>query len=128
MRIALGSIFAFALALHATAASSGTNSAAQKPDPHFSDLPLPSKTAPAQPAKPTQTDSGKPKAARAVGMLMAKNPDAPKTPCHRVVASDGTLHGYSGKGGILGKKKMLIEEGVVFKGEKVDLEKSQWNV
>jgi len=72
--------------------------------------------------------SGKPKAARAVGMLMAKNPDAPKTPCHRVVASDGTLHGYSGKGGILGKKKMLIEEGVVFKGEKVDLEKSQWNV
>jgi O-6-methylguanine DNA methyltransferase len=72
--------------------------------------------------------SGKPKAARAVGMLMAKNPDAPQTPCHRVVASDGSLHGYSGVDGVVGKKKMLLEEGVAFKGEKVDLEKSQWKV
>jgi O-6-methylguanine DNA methyltransferase len=72
--------------------------------------------------------AGKPKAARAVGMLMAKNPDAPATPCHRVVASDGSLHGYSGEGGIVGKKRMLLEEGVTFKGEKVDLEKSQWKV
>jgi O-6-methylguanine DNA methyltransferase len=72
--------------------------------------------------------AGKPKAARAVGMLMAKNPDAPATPCHRVVASDGSLHGYSGGEGISTKKKMLIEEGVVFKGEKVDLEKSRWKI
>lgn len=71
--------------------------------------------------------SGNTKASRAVGMLMAKNPDAPQTPCHRVVASDGTLHGYSGDGGIVTKKKMLIEEGVLFKGEKVDLKVSQWN-
>ena len=40
---------------------------------------------------------GSPKAARAVGMAMRNNPDAPKTPCHRVVASDGTMHGYSGE-------------------------------
>lgn len=72
--------------------------------------------------------AGSPKAARAVGMLMAKNPDAPHTPCHRVVASDGSLHGYSGIGGIPTKMKMLIQEGVHFKGEKVDLTVSQWEI
>jgi len=70
--------------------------------------------------------AGNAKAARAVGMLMAKNPDAPRTPCHRVVASDGTLHGYSGGDGLPTKKKMLIEEGVSFIGDKVDLAKSLW--
>lgn len=57
---------------------------------------------------------------------MARNPDAPHTPCHRVVAADGTLRGYSGKDGVEGKKKMLLTEGVVFSGEKVDLTKSMW--
>ena len=70
--------------------------------------------------------AGYTKAARAVGMCMKTNPDAPHTPCHRVVASDGSLHGYSGKGGIETKRQMLISEGVRFKGDKVDLLKSQW--
>ncbi len=72
--------------------------------------------------------AGSPKAARAVGMCMRNNPDAPRTPCHRVVASDGSLHGYSGGDGIPTKKNMLLEEGVVFKGDKVDLNKSQWKI
>lgn len=71
--------------------------------------------------------AGKPKAARAVGMFMARNKDIPNTPCHRVVASDGALHGYSGAGGIKGKRKMLISEGVKFVGDKVDLSASQWS-
>lgn len=70
--------------------------------------------------------AGKPKAARAVGALMRCNPDAPHTPCHRVVASDGTLTGYSGKGGLAGKRKMLLAEGVFFTTGKVDLGRSQW--
>jgi len=70
--------------------------------------------------------AGSPRAARAVGMCMQSNPDAPHTPCHRVVASDGSLHGYSAGDGIPTKKKMLLEEGVSFKGEKVDLLRSQW--
>lgn len=69
---------------------------------------------------------GSPKAARAVGMCMQTNPNAPQTPCHRVVASDGSLHGYSAGDGIPTKKKMLLEEGVVFKGERVDLAVSRW--
>lgn len=67
-----------------------------------------------------------PGAARAVGMCMRTNVDAPRTPCHRVVASDGSLRGYSAEGGLAKKKKMLMAEGVKFKGEKVDLTKSRW--
>src|SRR5579859_974218 len=65
--------------------------------------------------------AGKPKAARAVGVFMKTNPNAPIVPCHRVVASDGNLTGYSGVGGVKQKRKMLLAEGVTFKGEKVDL-------
>ena len=71
--------------------------------------------------------AGVPKAARAVGMCMRTNPDAPRTPCHRVVSANGSLTGYSAAGGITQKRKMLIQEGVVFVGDRVDLAKSQWN-
>lgn len=70
--------------------------------------------------------AGSHQAARAVGMCMKINPDAPNTPCHRVVASNGSLTGYSAGNGISTKKKMLITEGVQFKSDRVDLEVSQW--
>ena len=38
----------------------------------------------------------RPKSARAVANACAKNPCAPKVPCHRVIASDGRPHGYRG--------------------------------
>ncbi len=53
----------------------------------------------------------KPKSARAVANACSKNRYAPKIPCHRVIRSDGKLGGYSGKGGIKTKKKLLINEG-----------------
>ena len=71
--------------------------------------------------------SGKPKAARAIGYFMKINPDAPCTPCHRVVSTDGSLTGYSGDGGLTKKRKMLKSEGVYFFGKRVDLTKSQWH-
>ena len=46
-----------------------------------------------------------PKSARAVANACAKNPYAPKIPCHRVIRSNGALGGYSGKGGIRQKLK-----------------------
>jgi methylated-DNA-protein-cysteine methyltransferase-like protein len=69
---------------------------------------------------------GNPKASRAVGVFMRINQDAPHTPCHRVVAADGSLTGYSGNGGIKRKKEMLLAEGVHFKSARVDLSFSQW--
>ena len=53
-----------------------------------------------------------PYSARAVGNAVAKNPYAPKIPCHRVIKSDGSIGGYSGKGGIKTKKKLLKKEGI----------------
>ena len=53
---------------------------------------------------------GHPGAARAVGQALAKNPFAPDIPCHRVIRSDGAMGGYSAKGGISKKKKMLENE------------------
>ena len=55
----------------------------------------------------------KPKAVRAVANAIGKNPYAPKIPCHRVIRSDGSLGGYSGKGGIKTKKKLLKSEGIL---------------
>ena len=53
----------------------------------------------------------KPKAYRAVANACAKNPYAPKVPCHRVIRSDGTLGGFSSPGGTKTKKKILRKEG-----------------
>ena len=51
-----------------------------------------------------------PKSARAVANACGKNPYAPKIPCHRVIRSDGGLGGYSGKGGIKTKLRLLRSE------------------
>ena len=58
---------------------------------------------------------GKPLAVRAVANAIGKNPYPPKIPCHRVIRSDGTLGGYSGKGGIQQKRNLLRSEKVFIK-------------
>ena len=58
---------------------------------------------------------GKPKAFRAVANAIGKNPYPPKIPCHRVIKSDGSLGGYSGKGGINEKRRLLKLEKVFVK-------------
>ena len=57
---------------------------------------------------------GRPKAYRAVANACGKNPNPVSTPCHRVISSDGTIGGYSGKGGIKKKKALLKKEGILF--------------
>ncbi len=56
---------------------------------------------------------GKPKASRAVGQALRRNPIPIVIPCHRVVASDGTLGGYGGKMGSQRKITLLRLEGVI---------------
>ncbi|MCM2263712.1 MAG: methylated-DNA--[protein]-cysteine S-methyltransferase [Desulfuromonadales bacterium] len=50
---------------------------------------------------------GSPRAARAVGQVMAANPLPIIIPCHRVVASHGLTGGYSGGGGLRTKRWLL---------------------
>lgn len=56
---------------------------------------------------------GKPRAFRAVANAVGANPCAPEIPCHRVVRTDGSLGGYSGRGGVKTKRALLKAEGVV---------------
>jgi O-6-methylguanine DNA methyltransferase len=58
---------------------------------------------------------GNPRAARAVGTVMATNPLPLFVPCHRVVRGDGTLGEY-GAGGPARKAAMLGAEGVALDG------------
>jgi methylated-DNA-[protein]-cysteine S-methyltransferase len=54
---------------------------------------------------------GEPRAAQAVGRALGRNPVPVVVPCHRVVAADGALTGFSAPGGIETKRRMLAIEG-----------------
>ncbi len=54
---------------------------------------------------------GNARLARAVGRVEATNPIPIIIPCHRVLGSDGSLHGYGGPGGIKLKAWLLELEG-----------------
>ena len=61
---------------------------------------------------------GMPRAARAVGGALGRNPISMLIPCHRIIAGDGTLGGYGGTGWIdrdrqrSRKEALLLREGV----------------
>jgi O-6-methylguanine DNA methyltransferase len=61
---------------------------------------------------------GAPRAARAVGGAVGRNPVALLVPCHRIIAADGTLGGYGGDGpadraeALDRKRALLRREGV----------------
>jgi len=62
---------------------------------------------------------------RAVGNALRNNPFAPQVPCHRVLASGGSIGGFHGSWGRNGKdglndgkkRKLLRDEGVKFDGK-----------
>ena len=51
---------------------------------------------------------------RAIGRIMAGNPDPAAFPCYKVVASSGELGGYSARGGLKQKLLLLKKDGVRF--------------
>jgi methylated-DNA-[protein]-cysteine S-methyltransferase len=61
---------------------------------------------------------GSPRAARAVGGALGRNPVALLVPCHRIIAADGTIGGYGGFGrdgrlaALERKRRLLLREGV----------------
>jgi len=57
-------------------------------------------------------EAGSPKASRAAGAALGANPVPIVVPCHRVLASDGSLGGYGG--GLEAKRRLLkLERGAV---------------
>jgi len=57
--------------------------------------------------------TGFPRAWRAVGNILNKNPDPKTIPCHRVIKSDGKIGGY--KNGVKKKIALLKKEGLKIK-------------
>ena len=72
--------------------------------------------------------AGNPRAARAVGFCLHRNPEPGEIPCHRVVFKDGSLCRGFAFGGEEIQRGMLMSEGVVFLEDgRVDLQKCLWN-
>jgi methylated-DNA-[protein]-cysteine S-methyltransferase len=62
---------------------------------------------------------GDPQGARDVGAALARNPYPILVPCHRVVAANGALTGFSAPGGLATKRRMLELEGAPGYGQQV---------
>ena len=60
---------------------------------------------------------GAPGAARAVGQALGRNPFPIVVPCHRVLAAGGKIGGFSARGGIATKRRMLAIESARINGD-----------
>ena len=60
---------------------------------------------------------GAPRAARAVGQALGRNPFPIVVPCHRVLAAGGKIGGFSAQGGVMTKRRMLAIEGARLNGD-----------
>ena len=70
--------------------------------------------------------AGSPRAARAVGNALHRNPEPDRIPCFRVVDSAGRLTGAFAFGGMDRQRELLTEDGVAVVNYRVDLERFQW--
>lgn len=72
--------------------------------------------------------AGSPRAARAVGNLLHKNPDPQNIPCWRVVSANGALSKSYAFDGLEGQASRLAQDGVHVTNNKVDLKKYLWKI
>lgn len=62
---------------------------------------------------------GRPRAYRAVGNILNKNPRPIEVPCHRVVKSNGEVGGYVG--GVYKKVQLLQQEGILIYNNRITI-------
>lgn len=72
--------------------------------------------------------SGNANMARLVGNALHANPYPGEVPCHRVVNSQGRLADAFAFGGSNKQRELLLDEGVRFVGDKVDMALCRWDV
>jgi len=64
------------------------------------------------------------KSPRQIGKIMHNNPNKIINPCFKVVFSDGSLSKSFAFGGINAQKKLLENEGIILKNDRVNLQKN----
>lgn len=64
---------------------------------------------------------------RQIGYLMHINPYEGDVPCHRVVSSNGKVAKTFAFGGLDEQKRRLEKEGIVFRGNKINLREFLWD-
>lgn len=72
--------------------------------------------------------AGRPKAARAVGNILHKNPWPKDVPCYRIVHSDGSLAPAFAFGGIDRQRELLTADGIMVINNKVDMSLFEWDM
>ncbi len=70
--------------------------------------------------------SGLPRQARLVGYALHNTPQGLDIPWHRVINSQGKISLPKQSGSYAKQKKLLLNEGIVFVGDKIDLKKYGW--
>jgi len=58
---------------------------------------------------------------RVIGIMLSKNDS--KAPCYKVIHQNGKIGGYSGRGCIREKIKLLKKDGIIISGNKIDLKR-----
>lgn len=72
------------------------------------------------------SSAGLGRAARFVGTTLKQQPEDSKLPWHRVINSKGTLAFPPNHPNLARQKSLLLDEGIEFKGNKVDLKRFLW--
>lgn len=71
--------------------------------------------------------AGLPRGARLIGRILAQLPEGSALPWHRVVNSRGEISFPAGSAQFREQRERLLQEGIVFRNDKIDVKKFGWN-
>ena len=71
--------------------------------------------------------AGLPRGARLIGRILGQLPEGSSLPWHRVVNSRGEISFPAGSAQYREQRERLLQEGIAFRNDKIDLKKFGWN-